>query len=309
MTFGCLAEAKSRTTTPFTGETRGERCLSRMQKFLLTVAVSLTIGCVAGAAPTDGFTEVPLYYYVQYPYDLELSDRYAVSNGTNRFWVYSTDQPFQQGSTTAPRTEMRIFNNYTNGVWQFEGDLYVPSGTTGAAVMQVFGGATAATASQLRVYNGSLCRYTTPIRSNIYDRWVHVNVIHDANTRTVSIYLDGAFVRSDPDRGAAIHYFKCGVYAQDNPSALMEAYWANVRVWRRAPRIEEIIGGEGSATIRGTNGTPGSVCYLLASMNVGIPLTNWTRMATNWFDGGGAFNHVDSSASTQPFRFYLLQTP
>ena len=185
--------------------------------------------------PTDGFTQVPFTHYIQFPWDLQLSDRYTLTNGTHDFKVYSTDQPFQSGSTTQPRTEMRINNNYTSGVWQFEGDLFVPTGTTGAAVMQVFGGSTSSTSCQLRVYNGSLCYYTTPIMNNIHDTWIHVNVIHDANAHTVSVYLNGTFVRSALDRGPATYYFKCGVYEQSNSSSLMQSQWANIKVWQQSP--------------------------------------------------------------------------
>jgi hypothetical protein len=178
---------------------------------------------------------VPFTHYIQFPWDLQLSDRYMLTNGIHDFKVYSTDQPFQSGSTTQPRTEMRINNNYTSGVWQFEGDLFVPTGTTGAAVMQVFGGSTSSTSCQLRVYNGSLCYYTTPIMNNIHDNWIHVNVIHDANAHTVSVYLNGTFVRSAPDRGPATYYFKCGVYEQSNSSSLMQSQWANIKVWQQSP--------------------------------------------------------------------------
>ena len=186
-------------------------------------------------APTDGFTQVPFTHYIQFPWDLQLSDRYSLTNGVHDFKVYNTDQPFQSGSTTQPRTEMRINNNYTSGIWQFEGDLFVPTGTTGVAVMQVFGGSTSSTSCQLRVYNGSLCYYTTPIMNNIHDTWIHVNVIHDANAHTVSVYLNGTLVRSAPDRGPATYYFKCGVYQQSNSSSLMQSQWANIKVWQQSP--------------------------------------------------------------------------
>ena len=183
-------------------------------------------------AVTDGFTEVPFTHYIQFPHDLQLSDRYSLVDGIHDFMVYGTDQPFQAGSATQPRTEMRINNDYTSGVWQFEGDLLVPTGTTGVAVMQVFGGSTSSTSCQLRVYDGSLCYYTTPIMNEIHDKWIHVNVIHDANAHTVSVYLDGALVKTQADRGPATYYFKCGVYRQDGSSPLMQSRWANIRVWR-----------------------------------------------------------------------------
>ncbi len=190
--------------------------------------------CVSNplSAPTDGFTQEPFTYSIQSPHDLDLSERYSLVNGSHDFKVYNTDQPFQVGNTTKPRTEMRISNNYISGVWQFEGDLFVPAGTTGAAVMQVFGGSASSTSCQLRVYNGSLCYYTTPIMNNIHDTWIHVNVIHDANAHTISIYLNGTFVRSEADRGPSTYYFKCGVYEQSNSSSLMQSKWANIKVWR-----------------------------------------------------------------------------
>jgi hypothetical protein len=279
------------------------------RQLLLASFVTAVMVRTATAAPTDGFVEVPYFHYIQSPYNLPLSDRYAVTDGTNHFWVNSTDQPFQQGNTTSPRTEMRIFNDYTNGVWQFEGDLYVPAGTTGAAVMQVFGGTSAATASQLRVYNGSLYRYTTPILASIYDRWIHVNVIHDADAHTVSIYLNGGFVRSDPDRGPATYYFKCGVYAQDNPSILMQSKWATIKVWRRAPKIVSIVKTGNEVVVHGARGTPGTSCYVLASANVATLLTNWTRIATNSFDSNGGFSFTDTLDATTPQRVYRLELP
>ncbi|KAK9991228.1 hypothetical protein SO802_026213, partial [Lithocarpus litseifolius] len=44
-------------------------------------------------------------------------------------------------------------------VWQFEGYGFVPNGTTGVCIMQVFGASPPATTLMLRVYNGSLRVY------------------------------------------------------------------------------------------------------------------------------------------------------
>jgi Alginate lyase len=282
----------------------------RMIKYLLVFFLFFVAGSrVVDAVPTDGFAEVPFTYSIQYPYDLQLTNRYSFNNGVHSFWVYATDQPFQQGSATEPRTEMRIFNDYTNGVWQFEGDLYVPSGTTGVAVMQVFGGTTAATASQLRVYNGSLCRYTSPIMNNIYDQWIHVNVIHDANAHTVSIYLNGSFARSDADRGPATYYFKCGVYIQDNPSDRVESQWANIKVWRLAPKIRQFVMDGNGLVITGTNGTPQTVCYVVSSTNPATPPDGWNRIGTASFNSQGSCTYTDAFDPSVLQRFYRLQLP
>jgi hypothetical protein len=51
---------------------------------------------------------------------------------------------------------------YRSGVWQFEGEVLVPAGTTEACVMQIFGAAPErgrATTLMLQVYDGSLTFY------------------------------------------------------------------------------------------------------------------------------------------------------
>ncbi|KAI4297043.1 hypothetical protein L6164_036952 [Bauhinia variegata] len=139
------------------------------------------------------------------------------------------------GGTTRPRTEFRITGyDYTSGVWQFEGYGYVPSGTTGVAIMQVFGGKTLSTTLQFRVYNGSLTYYTSPVlEENIYDRWFRANVIHDVGAATVMAYIDGVLKYQGPDHGNDTHYFKIGVYTQHNESHYMESRWKDIKILRK----------------------------------------------------------------------------
>ncbi|GLJ48394.1 hypothetical protein SUGI_1021620 [Cryptomeria japonica] len=124
--------------------------------------------------------------------------------------------------------------NYTSGVWQFEGEVYVSRGTTGVSVMQVFGGVEHATAFMLHVYDGKLMRYHEQlVASDVYDRWIHLNVIHDADEGKVSVFVDGNEALVADDRGRANHYFKCGVCTQTDPSSCMESRWRNIKVWRK----------------------------------------------------------------------------
>ncbi|KAK8966932.1 Citrate-binding protein [Platanthera guangdongensis] len=74
--------------------------------FLLKESVLL-----CSADPTDGFRHIPLIesnFLLQKPYNLASADRYSYSNGVRRLWVFSTDKPFKSGSSTDPRTEIRI---------------------------------------------------------------------------------------------------------------------------------------------------------------------------------------------------------
>ena len=62
--------------------------------------------------------------------------------------------------------------------------------------MQVFGGTNStATALQLHILNGTLVRVggnlpSAKIVDGVYDRWVHLNVIHDADQGNIQIYVD-----------------------------------------------------------------------------------------------------------------------
>ncbi|XP_028797872.1 citrate-binding protein [Neltuma alba] len=188
--------------------------------------------------PTQGFIPVAVdssNFQVQKPYNVPVNQRYSFSNGVHRFRVYSTDKPFKSGSGTLPRTEIRITgHDYTSGVWQFEGHGYVPSGTTGVCIMQVFGGSPTATTLQLRVYDGSLTSYRSPVLlRNMYNRWFRLNVIHDAAASNVKVYIDGVLKYNGAGRGRANHYFKFGVYTQNDPSHYMESRWKNIKLFRK----------------------------------------------------------------------------
>ncbi|KAK2998933.1 hypothetical protein RJ639_023872 [Escallonia herrerae] len=183
-----------------------------------------------------GFISLPFnrpYYHIQKPYDLPEDQRYSFINGIHTCWVMATDKHHTVTSRTKPRTEIGIQgHNYSSGVWQFEGYGYVPYGTSGVCIMQVFG-ATAPRASTLivRVYNGSLREKV--LDPYIYDRWFRLNVIHDADAAKVKVFIDGYLKLEAAGRGGTSHTFKCGVYAQNNDSFIMESRWKNVKILRK----------------------------------------------------------------------------
>ncbi|KAM3200667.1 hypothetical protein P3L10_033029 [Capsicum annuum] len=133
------------------------------------------------AHPTDGFSPLPLNqsnFQMQKPYDVPVNQSFI--DGVHKFWVFKTDKPHAPTSQTKPRTEILIKGyEYSSGVWQFVANLYVPRGTSGVSIMQVFGAAPpVATTLVLRVYNGNLYYYREQvIESNIYNRWFRLNVI------------------------------------------------------------------------------------------------------------------------------------
>jgi hypothetical protein len=74
------------------------------------------------------------------------------------------------------------------------------------------------------------------------------------------------------------------------------------------PTITTIVVSGGNVILRGTNGTAGGDFYVLSSTNVALPVANWTRLATNAFDGSGNFsvtNAVNPNLADQFFRIVV----
>jgi hypothetical protein len=191
----------------------------------------------AAVDPTSGWTQTSYTYGIQTPWDLSQSSRYSYSGGVHRFWIYPGDACQFEGCTTGPRSELRMNNNYTSGRHQFEGDVYIVSGSVGTDIMQVFGGATNATAIMLKIHSGSggtIKRYDNEtLMTSAYDKWIHVNVQHDADNGKIYVYLNGVLKGTYADRGNATHYFKCGVYNISGSAS--ETRWKNVKYWKNGP--------------------------------------------------------------------------
>jgi hypothetical protein len=133
-----------RTSPPAVGQ-HGTMASSAERTALIVVAVLL---CAVGAAAdgcnlTAGFAKVELHegdFLVQSPYDVPVDQRYRYDAGTGvrTFWVYAADKAFKAVTPTNPRMEVRLAgHDYSSGVWQFEGDVYVPAGTSGTSVVQI----------------------------------------------------------------------------------------------------------------------------------------------------------------------------
>ncbi|MGW2050148.1 polysaccharide lyase family 7 protein [Streptomyces sp. NPDC001858] len=208
---------------------------------VMTAAATPSADAAPAADPTDGWTQTAFTYSWQKPWNLDLADRHSYSGGVHRMWVYATDEPFQEDSTTDPRTEMRWKNDYTTGNRMWDADVYLPSGSDGASFVQILRGVhpagTPATDIMLNVYNtsgGTVRRYDgTVLKTNAYDTWFNVKIAHQATsgTGTVKVYFDDSLVLTVADRGPATRYFKNGVY--NHGSGRVEARFRNILYWTR----------------------------------------------------------------------------
>ncbi|CAI0376746.1 unnamed protein product [Linum tenue] len=190
--------------------------------------------------PTRSFVSLPFntsYYHIQSPYDLPLEKRYSFVNGVHKCWVYSTDKPHTRTSRTKPRTEIAIQGyQYNSGTWEFEAYGYVPKGTSGVSIMQVFGSKPpTATSLMLMVYDGNLHYYSKGqvVLANIYNKWFKLNVIDDFDSRKIKVYINDELKLEVLGRGGKYHAFKCGVYAQRNASRHMKSCWRDIKIFRK----------------------------------------------------------------------------
>jgi len=118
-----------------------------------------------------GWAPVEWTYYIQFPYNLTLCQRYANKggrNGTHDFIIYKGDKRHDIGSTDMyPRTEMRVLTpimSQGSGKWSMTGYFRATPTSTAASIMQLFPMSSGSRWSgfnlfQLRLFN---CQLGTP---------------------------------------------------------------------------------------------------------------------------------------------------
>ncbi|KAH7568072.1 hypothetical protein JRO89_XS07G0227300 [Xanthoceras sorbifolium] len=125
--------------------------------------------------------------------------------------------------------------DYSSGVWQFEGYGFVPNGTSGVTVSQIHGAAHDSSTIILRIYDGNMRYYSGDlIATAMYDKWFRLNLIHNVDEGTVTVFLDGVQKYKTKDRGPGDLYFKCGVYAAPRSiSYYMESRWRDIKIYKK----------------------------------------------------------------------------
>jgi fibronectin-binding autotransporter adhesin len=126
--------------------------------------------------------------------------------------------------------------------------------------------------------------------------------------------------------GQSFRLFRAGTYNPQTfasvtlPTAIPpSAYWTNnlnidgtiklVSSITSPPTITGVNLNGTNISMTVTNGTPGSLFYLLSSTNVATPLSNWAKLATNVFDFSGNASFSFTNGITGAQRFYILQEP
>lgn len=124
--------------------------------------------------------------------------------------------------------------DYSSSTWQFEGYGFVPNGTSGTSVVQIHRTTGASTVLMLMVVDGQLRYYHGAlVEPNIYDRWMRINVIHDADADKITVFVDGVQKLALQGNGPNTFYFKCGVYAQKDETNYMESRWKDIKILKK----------------------------------------------------------------------------
>ena len=208
--------------------------LSKKIPVILT-GLSIISTIQSPAALTDGYTQIFPNYSVQSPWNLPTSDRFTATNGTYTWWVYGTDQPFKQGNTTGPRTEMRwdTWANQTTGN-QFSADAMFDAGTSHTCIHQIKSD-TGGEAIYLQVNEAGTLRNGTgaDFVSGIAGTWFHINSMFNPAGGLKRLYYNGsAVVNSTAGSSSRDWYFKNGVYDNGMPTnARAWSQWKNITQW------------------------------------------------------------------------------
>jgi len=73
------------------------------------------------------------------------------------------------------------------------------------------------------------------------------------------------------------------------------------------PVVNSVRVSSGNLIFSGTNGTASNSYSVLTTTNLTTPLTNWTSLVTNSFDGTGAFSVTNAISGGTPQRFYTIK--
>jgi len=209
------------------------------------------------------------------------STRYSISGNVEHFWIYNTDPIEPSGS--GPRSEWHVFNDYTTGSQQFQGDLNAESGTTGYTCMQIFGAVNTATSIQLQMRSGdgTLRRYNSEaLATGCWGVYTRVNVLHypTSSTGSIEIWINGSKVGTFDDGGNTTHYFKYGVYDTTTSATYNGCYWRGVRYFSGGNSLPPI---DTAATYMLQNEASGLVLNNQGSLTNASKITQWSIVSSD----------------------------
>ena len=147
-------------------------------------------------------------------------------------------ETFRIFDSRSNRSEIRLQNNYSGGMWQFEGYVTFDDPLHDESLFQIFGNTgDAATFLMMRGYrdNGGTIRVmggSNTIATGVYGQEVRINVIHEYNV-SAKFYVNGNFIYEKPHNDPGVtNYWKYGVYGTTSGNVPAVVEWRAVRTFR-----------------------------------------------------------------------------
>jgi len=155
--------------------------------------------------------------------------------------------------------------------------------------------------------------------------WHHVAASRDANSGLVRLYVDGvlnAFGIAPAGSRTATSSLHIGNSQSGSPAGFLNGSIDDVKIYNRVVSDAELAVMAGRTThiagisrqganvvVSGDSGPPKANYYVLTSTNLTLPLAQWTRAATNQFDGEGNCVYTNTMDSSSMAKFFMLQLP
>jgi hypothetical protein len=183
--------------------------------------------------PRDGWTEYQDKFHLEYPYNLQPTDRYTFIDGVYTYWIFPNDKPHAVGNTTAPRIETH-YTVFKTGQKMWTADVMVESPSQNTVIFQVHTSATGAGPVYLRIVSGNLEEIDGSVLARgLYDKWFNLKVAFDAATSSAVIYINNCQKLSlrNSRPGNRDFYFKNGVYTCE--SSICRDHFKNIHLYEK----------------------------------------------------------------------------
>jgi hypothetical protein len=128
---------------------------------------------------------------------------------------------------------------------------------------------------------------------------------HSGSDSTKSIYLD-AVTTNTPGYGTDFRALSANSYGANSGTAAS----ATIVEIVFTPSISQTVARAGTnVVVSGTGGLSNATYRILISTNLASPMSQWTPVATNAFDGSGSFRYTNVIKANQPAQFFRTALP
>ena len=210
--------------------------------------------------------------------DYEVSDvhyQHSVSSFSLPSVYYTgsgSTETFGLTTSGSNRVEHDSNSHYSSGSRQFEGYLQIFSGISEQSCVQIFDGTASGPILMIKGYgasNGTLRKQggSVTLATDCFGKTFRVNIIHDLNADTLSVYLDGTQLWTGSGGVGGSFNVKYGLYGTFNAST--KTIWSNVKFFQG--------GNEGSGYYQVQDLNSGKAAGVKdASLTNGAPVILWT---------------------------------